>query len=266
MATYAEVINNSGKVVIDDTTSRLCRTRTLQLAAGYNTWEYANIYGINMDDYAMNGFSAYDITLNSNEKFIAIRAKTGHDNVAVFVSGMSSSRFRVYLIGTWNNPNTYASDYLVDVYGSDPNRSYNNGLQIFNSSANKIFDSNEFHMDVVGTYSYDTSSLSIKTLQTELPKTISIGSGISVQNNSVAIGGNTRLFVRSGSSPNPTYQALYGVNFGSNGVIRLVLRCSVLFLTGKSNFAPPTFAAHNMGVFLNHQNLPARNDGTLSRI
>lgn len=266
MATYAEVINDSGKVVIDDTTARLCRTRTLQLAAGYSTWSNSYISGVNMNDYAINGFSVYDVNLNSNEKFIAIRAKTGHDNVAAFVSGVSSSRFRLYLLGTWNTPNTYASDYLVDVYGYDPNRSYSSGLQIFNASSSKIFDSNEFHMGVVGTYNYDTSSLSLKTLQTDFPKTIAIGSGMSVQNNSVVISSNSRLFARTSSSPNPAWQGLYGVNFGSNGVIRLILRCSGLFLSGAAQWVPPTFAAHNMGVFLNHQNLPARNDGTLSRI
>ena len=263
MATYAEVVNNNGKIVIDDTTGRLCRTRTLHLAAGYGTWEYAYIYGINMDDYAINGFSIYDVQLNSNEKFIAVRAKQGHDNVAVFVSAMSGNLFRVYLIGTWSDPNTHADDYLIDVYGTDPNRSYNSGLQIFNASANKIFDSNEYFMNVVGTYSYDTSSLSIKTLQTELPKTLSIGSGMSVEYNSVVIGGNTRLFARSGSRPEPNYQSLYGVNFGSNGVIKLIMRCSTLILSWPGRL-PPTFSACNMGVFLNHENMPERNDGTLS--
>lgn len=263
MATYAEVINNNGKVVIDDSTARLCRTRTLSLTPGYTTWgSYYYDKLTDIPDNAINGLSVFNVQLASHERFVAIRAKTGHDNVAVMAEWIDSTHINVYLVGCLNNPNTYADDYLIDVYGSDPNRSYNNGLQIFNSSATKIFDSNEYIMSVAGTYNNNVTYLLAKKLQTEFPKTISIGSGPSTGKNSIAIGSCGRVLGRSTSESYGIYQGYYGVTFGSNETISLKLRCSVY--TQLSGGLPTVFTGTNSGIILNHENIPARNDGTLT--
>lgn len=265
MATYAEVINDSGKISIDDSTSRLCRKRTLALSPGYYDWGQS--YAItNMPDYTAYSFSVYDVTLDSDELFIAVRAKAGHDNVSVFASGISAGLFRVYLLGTLNTPDTHAGDYLIDTYGYTPNRSYNSGLQIFNSASTKIFDSNEFYMGVAGNYKNDSTNLLWQSIQSGFPTSISIGSGLSLQNNSIVIGSNARVFARDHrySTPAPC-QGLYGIRFSSSGAIDLVLRCSTLTWSDK-DWLPPNVTGLNTGIIMNHSNITARNDGTLPLI
>ena len=262
MATYAEVINNNGKVVIDDSTARLCRTRTLSLTAGYATWSSTEIVS-DIPEYAMNGFSVFIVQLESYERFIAVRAKAGHDNVVIMAEWIDGSHIRVYLIGCINNPNTYANDYLIDVYGyCQSNSSYKSGLQIFNASSVKIFDSNEFYMNVAGTYSNNVTYLLAKKLQTDFPGSISIGSGISLNTNSVVIGTCSRVLAHSTKDMAAICQGYYGVNFGSNGTINLKMRCSGYLQ--KADAFPSVFSGANSGIILNHENIPSRNDGTLA--
>ena len=167
MANYAEVINNNGRVTIDDTHPRMVKTRTTTLTPGYIELEEAYRYGLRgyiSDDYLFGAYSRYEISLNGNEKFVSIRAKRQRANVAVFGGFTSSNIYQISLISNTTDKNTYAEDFLVDVYGTVPGSGgTNSGLEIFNASGTKIFDSDYYTMDVVGTYSVVNKNIELFT-------------------------------------------------------------------------------------------------------
>ena len=159
MATYAQVINNNGTVTIDDSIARLVKTRSVSLTTSETTTEWPqNHFGIE-DQYAIGRISRTQVTLASNEKLVAIRAKAAHNNVAFFSRRSGSSTVYVYAISNLVDRNLHRTDYTLDVYGYVPTTgaSSGSGMQIFNAAGDQIFNSNYYGMDVKKTYYYDHS-------------------------------------------------------------------------------------------------------------
>ena len=107
MANYAEVINNNGRVTIDDTHPRLVKTRTISISPSTITIcpeaDYYYLKGYIDNKYILGSYCVQRINLNSNEVMVAVRAKSKHDNVAVLGGFLSSNQYQVTLLGTVAN-------------------------------------------------------------------------------------------------------------------------------------------------------------------
>lgn len=255
MANYVEVKNNNGTVTIDDTHPRMVKTRTITLATGYTELDEAYRWGIRgyvSNDYLLAAYSTFDISLNSNEKFVAIRAKRQRTNVAVFGGFVSSNKYHISLLSSVTNKNTYAGDFLVDIYGTVPSSGgTSSGLEVFNSSGTKIFDSDYYTMDVVGTYSVVNKEIEEFT---SAKTSYSMG-GHSIDNRAVVINSCINKIYRHPKEwGTPWASMLYGVVFGST--IHLEMRLLNGWLIGQGGGITPHGLSYACsGIILNTKNI-----------
>ncbi len=168
---------------------------------------------------------------------------------------VNASKYRLYFIANAADANTHAEDFLVDIYGTDPGREYSCGMQLFNEDGAKIFDSNEYYMDVSGIYGRAIGRNSGFVINTyggslaDFSPTISIKSGLSATNNSIVMGSCARIFAFSLRSVMVMCQVNYGLCFETNGGINLKLRCARLYDGGWGN--PCAFTDYYAGIILN---------------
>lgn len=256
MAKYVEVVNNSGTVTIDDTHPRLVKTRTVSITAGRTIVPAADYYyikGYIDNKYILGSYCIQRVNLNSNEKIVAVRAKKAHDNVAVLGGFISSSKYQVTLCGSVANTNTYENDYLLDIYGTVPSSGgTNSGLEIFNASGTKIFDSDFYTMDVVGTFSVVNKDYKVFTNATT---SYSMG-GHSVSNRAVAINSCINsVYLHPKTQGTPWGTLLYGVVFGSTIHLELRLNEYMTWLTDGGGTTPHGYSCSSSGVILNTKNI-----------
>lgn len=255
MAKYIEVKNNNGTITIDDTYARLVKTRTVTIDSGRTVFPEQDRYFISgyVDNkYILGSACVHYLNLQSNESFVAIRAKNAHTNVAVLGGFISAKRYQVTLMGSVTNTNTYESDYLLDVYGTVPSSGgTNSGLEVFNSSGTKIFDSDFYTMDVSGVY--NVYSKGYENFP-DAPNTYSIGS-YGIENRAVAINSCINKPCHHPRSSAVLVVALYGVVFGST--IHLEKRvCEYTnYLYSGGGTTPHGYSHSGSGVVLNTENI-----------
>lgn len=255
MANYVEVKNNNGTVTIDDTHPRLVKTRTVTLNTNYHVAPEADRYAIRgyiSDAYLIGGYSTQDITLNSNEKFVAIRAKRTRENVIVLGGFTSSNKYQISLFADNVDNNPHAGDFLVDIYGTVPSSGgTSSGLEVFNASGTKIFDSDYYTMDVAGTYNVFSKGYE---LFTEAPNSYSMG-GHSISNRAVAINTSIIKPLHHMKSGIIMVIGVYGVVFGST--IHLEKRvCNYIeFLYSGGEWTPHGYSHSCSGIILNTKNI-----------
>lgn len=228
MATYAQVVNDNGTISIDDTTARLIKTRTVNLTTSETepTWPSSH-FGI-ANQYAVGKISRTKVTLQDNEKLVAIRATKPHNNVAFFGRRTGSNIAYIYAVSNLANKNLYRADYKLDVYGYVPttSSSHGAGLQIYNASGNLIFDSNYHIMNVNADYKHDHST---NYSATDFgPHKVNI-SGYSYEDNSVVINSSMSAICLQSDAAGIIY-CTYGYGFvfsESTGAIYLEHRIGV---------------------------------------
>lgn len=258
MANYAEVINNNGSVTIDDTTARLVKTRTVSITASATTVPDADLYWIQSGDvdnkYVLKTYCHQRISLNSNEKIVAIRAKAQHDNVAVLGGFVSATQYQVTLMGTRTNTNLYQSDYLVDIYGNVPSSGgTNSGLEIFNASGTKIFDSDFYAMDVSSVFNvFDKQLQDFK----ESATSYSMG-GYSIDGHAVVINTciNKPAFHPRIHQMGPAFSVVYGAVFGSSIYLEKRVSEYITFLWQGGDVTPHGYSHSSSGIILNTKNI-----------
>lgn len=263
MANYAEVINNNGRVTLDDSVARLAKTRTLSITAARYTIpseDLRQILGYIENQYILDGYCIQQFDLSSNEVMVAVRAKRQHANVVVLGGFVSSKKYQVTLFGNVTDNNVYKEDYLIDIYGYVPSSGgTNSGLEIFNASGTKIFDSDFYTLDVSGTYSVfsNCSSGGVLMRFDESPTSYSIG-GFSIENRAVAINSSVNKVARHKDSlhyDGLLYDVLYGVVFGST--IFLEKRVSIYtgFMNHGGGATPHGYSHAGSGIILNTTNI-----------
>ena len=256
MAKYVEVKNNNGTITIDDTYARLVKTRTISITAGTGVCPEADYYyikGYVSDQYIMGSYCVQEVNLNSNEVLVAIRAKKQHANVAVLGGFISSKKYLVTLLGNVANTNVYKSDFLIDVYGSVPSSGgTRSGLEVFNASGTKIFDSDFYCMDVIGNYSYFNKG--IRSFVDE-PDAKYL-SGYSIDDCAVVINSCINKYARH---PRAAYTSLinvlYGVVFGTSIHLEKRVNEYISFLYDGGNIVPHGFSHSSTGVILSTNNI-----------
>lgn len=255
MAKYVEVKNNNGTITIDDTYSRLVKTRTVSITASRTvcpSQDYYYISGYVSDDYIMGSYCVQQVNLNSNEYMVAIRAKKQHSNVAVLGGFVSSKKYHVTLLGSVANTNTYESDFLLDVYGTVPSSGgTQSGLEIFNANATKIFDSDFYTMDVAGNYSFVNKS--IRSFVDEQDNYYLSGYGIN--DYSVVINSCINKYARHPRTAGVLTDVLYGVVFGTSIHLEKRVNQNLDFLYDGGNIVPHGFSHSSMGIILDTANI-----------
>ena len=265
MANYAEVINNNGRVTLDDTHPRLVKTRTLSITAGrtvYPSSDYSDISGYIDNKYILGSYCRQQFDLYSNEFMVSVRAKRQHANVAVLGGFISSKKYQVTLLGSVADTNTYQSDYSIDIYGTVPSSGgTNSGLEIFNASGTKIFDSDFYTLDVSGTYSVysdcvdDTTGILEKFGDAQT--SFSIG-GYSTGNRAVVINSSINKVARHQDSMRYTYNLydiLYGVVFGSTIFLEKRVSNHIEFFHDGGGIPPHGYSHTASGIILNTTNI-----------
>ena len=256
MANYVEVKNNNGTVTIDDTHPRLVKTRTVSITANRTIVPAADYYyikGYIDNKYILGSYCIQRVNLNSNEHIVAIRPKKRHDNVAVLGGFISASRYQVTLMGSVANTNTYESDYLLDIYGTVPSSGgTSSGLEVFNSSGTKIFDSDYYTMDVVGTFSVVNKKFEVFT---EANTSYSMG-GHSIDNRAVVINSCINsVYVHPRAASMPWGTLLYGVVFGSTIHLEMRLNQYMEWLADGGGVTPHGYSHSSSGIILNTKNI-----------
>lgn len=255
MAKYIEVKNNNGTITIDDTYARLAVTRTVSITASRTVFPAQDHYYIDgyvNDAYIIGSQCKQQFTLNSNEYMVAIRAERQRTNVAVLGGFVSSKVYQVSLFGSVANTNTYESDFLLDIYGTVPGSGgTSSGLEVFNASGNKIFDSDFYTMDVSGVYNIYSKSYDNFP---DAANTYNIGS-YSIENSAVVINSCINKPCHHPRTSSVLVVALYGVVFGST--IHLEKRvCEYTnFLYNGGGATPHGYSHSGSGVVLNTENI-----------
>lgn len=255
MAKYVEVVNTNGTVTIDDSYARLVKTRTVSITAGrtnFPSQDYYYIKGYVDNKYILGSCCVQRFDLNSNEVMVAIRAKKQHANVIVMGGFVSSKRYQVSLFGNVSDTNTYQGDYLLDIYGTVPSSGgTNSGLEIFNASGTKIFDSDYYCMDVAGAYSVLSKGYENFT---DAPNSYNIGS-YGIDNRAVIINSCINKPCHHPKTASFVIVALYGVVFGST--IHLEKRvCEYInYLYSGGGDTPHGYSHSCTGVVLNTKNI-----------
>ena len=263
MAKYAEVINDNGTVSIDDTYARLVKTRTVSITADtivVPESNYRDIKGYIDDKYILGSLCGQEFDLNSNEFIVAVRAKKQHANVAVMGGFTSAKKYQVSLYASLADTNTYKSDYLIDIYGTVPSSGgTNSGLEIFNTSGTKIFDSDFYTFDVSNTYSIYSSTLnpSGQVIKFGDAQTSFLIGGYSTQNHAVAINTSINKIAKH-QDKQAKYQyymavVMYGVVFGST--IFLEKRVSPYIQFFHAEGTPHGYSHSASGLILNTKNI-----------
>ena len=258
MATYAEVINDNGIVSVDDTVARLAKTRTITLTGGYSTLQDSYFYFFDKNQYLVNGYSVFTINLTENEQFVSVRALNGgHSNVIVSGEFVDAKTYKLYLCGNYQDPNTYASDYVVDIYGTElQTNSEKCGLQLFNETGDKIFDSNYYYMDVINFYNLNFNGILVNGHYAanfnEIQATVDIGN-FDVANHAVAINGCPSFIVHDLNAYDYAV-CFFGVCFTNNQIYLEKRGCRYdAELNGTVKCSDMGFAAS--GIILNTQNI-----------
>lgn len=189
MATYLEVVGNNNKIIIDDTTSRLHKTRSYSLATVGALYTLEPFHDYNYDNLIVKIFT-YKITLADNETFFSIRAKQPNENVGFAKCVISDKESYLYCYVNAQGKSSFSeSNFVIDCYGtSSSGNNQGSGLQIFDETGkNVIFDSNRYYMDVKGFYNFSGSP----DLYSESfwPATIDIGKP-SYKNSAICINNN----------------------------------------------------------------------------
>lgn len=262
MARYAEVINNNGRVTIDDSVARLAKTRTLSITAERYTCpaeDYRFIVGYIENQYILDGYCIQQFDLNSNEIMVSVRAKRQHANVVVLGGFVSSKKYQVTLFGNVADNNVYKEDYLIDIYGYVPSSGgTNSGLEIFNASGTKIFDSDFYTLDVSGTYSVfsNCSSGGVLMRFDESPETYHIGSYETV-NHSVVINSSVNKIARHKDARHDyeLYDVLYGVVFGTGMYLEKRVSIYTGFMNHGGGATPHGYSHAGSGIILNTKNI-----------
>lgn len=262
MAKYAEVINDSNIVSIDDTQSRLSLIRSVNLSTiGYDKsvgYNWRDMYG--NDQYCIASLWRFPITLGTNEKMFSIRAlkSNPHTGFSRLARGNSSS----YLYAYSNRYNTAEfSDYVVDFYGYDTSKTGTVGLQIFDANGNIVFNSNKYYFDVKGFYSVQHADGTAHEFIDEsslFPRNIKIG-GYSISNSAVVINNGGYNFCKFSDYYDTPHDMVYTVVFGST----IYLEPRIAYWSNDwSTFTNPTnhngypnFARSSSGIILDTTNI-----------
>ena len=255
MANYVEVKNNNGTVTIDDTHARLVKTRTISITATRTVFPvaaYNYIRGYIDNKYILGSVCAQQFTLNSNESFVAIRAKKKHDNVAVMGGFISANKYQVSLLGSVENTNTYESDYLLDFYGTVPSSGgTSNGLEVFNASGTKIFDSDFYTMDVVGTFRVVDKKLE---LFTEAENRFYCASGYGIDSHAIVVNSSINKVCQHPRIATP-FVILYGMVFGASMYLEKRVTQDLSFLYSGGSDTPHGMSHSGTGIILNTKNI-----------
>lgn len=257
MANYVEVKNNNGTITIDDTHPRLVKTRTVSITASptvYPSQDYYYIKGYIDNKYILGSSCVQQISLNSNEMMVAVKAKKQHTNVAILGGFVSSKKYQVTLLGSVADTNTYKGDYLLDIYGTVPSSGgTNSGLEIFNASGTKIFDSDFYTMDVSGAYS--VLSKNYETF-VDAQASYSMG-GYSIDNRAVVINSsiNKPCYHQKMQQLGPWIVALYGVVFGSSIYLEKRICGYTTWLNSGGGTTPHGMSHSGTGIILNTKNI-----------
>ena len=256
MANYVQVINNNGTITIDDTTARLVKTRTLTFhddAPYYLTsQDVYYIRGYIANQYILGGYATQHVTLQSNEKIVAVRASNKHENVAVLGGFVSPTDYMITLQSNYANNNLYMSDFLIDVYGTVPSTELASlGFEVFNENQVKIFDSNYYYMDVASTFSVVNDSI---VAFTEQPNIYDIGSyerskcavAISSCLNIVNVHPRTRI---------PSGSTQYGVVFGEGIKLEKRVNSYLQVVYSGGTWIPQSYSSLGSGIILNTENI-----------
>ena len=263
MTKYIEVVNNDNIVSVDDTQPRLSLMRSVRLnEIGYDytgTYNWSQMY--DCDQYCATVFARFPIVLSTNEKMFSIRAL--QDNPHTGFSRLASNNSVSYLYAYNNRYNTKDfSNYVIDFYGYDSNKTGNCGLQIFDENENLIFNSSKYYFDVKGQYNIQHADGFFHEFINEsylFPRNINIG-GYSRSDSAVVInnGGFQFCKFRSYSELMP-YDLVYSVVFGST----IYLEPRIVFWTEDwspfvdetNHVAFPNYALLSSGVFLDTENI-----------
>lgn len=255
MAKYVEVKNNNGTITIDDTYARLVKTRTVSITAATSVCpeqDYYYVEGYVPDKNIVGSYCVQDVNLNSNEVMVAVRAKAQHANVAVLGGFVSSKKYQVTLLGNVANTNVYKSDFALDIYGTVPDSGgTRSGLEVFNSSGTKIFDSDYYCMNVVGLYSYFNKG--IRSFVDE--PDVHYLSGYSIDDCAVVINSCINKYARHPRTASGLVDVLYGVVFGTSIHLEKRVNQYLSFLYDGGNIVPHGFSHSSTGVILSTDNI-----------
>ena len=256
MAKYVQVTNNNGTITIDDTTARLVKTRTLTFQdASPKTVPSADVYytrGYISDQYILGAYARQHVTLQSNEKIVAVRALNKHENVAVLGGFVSPTDYMITLMSNWSNKNLYMDNFLIDVYGTVPSTELESlGLEVFNENQVKIFDSSYYYMDVASVFSVVNDS--IQSFVDE-PNAYDIGSyernkcGIAFSSCLNIVNVHPRTRVPHGSTQ-------YGVVFGDGIKLEKRVNEYINFVYTGGTYTPQSYSSLGSGLILNTENI-----------
>lgn len=256
MATYAQVINNNGTVSIDDTTARLVKTRSVPLSGGYTALDQAYYYMFDASsDFVLGSYSVFSITLKSNESLVAVRALKDHANVMVLGSFVSAKTYKIYLWGSRTDLNTYASDFVVDVYGTVPSENISkSGLKIYNDSGVKIFDSDYYYLDVAGIYdSVNAFTDGRVHYFNDFDDTVSIG-GYTRKEHAVIINSAAKSVCMATTMNIMLVFMSYGVVFNNNSIYLKKMGTGAVIYSD-DDISPYGMTGLNSGIIINTQNI-----------
>ena len=257
MANYVQVINNNGTVTIDDTTARLVKTRTITFSdddvpAYVPSGDLYYIRGYISDQYILGGYATKHITLQSNEKIVAVRALNKHENVSVLGGFVSPTVYMIVLQSSFANTNLYMSDYRFDVYGTVPSTELASlGFEVFNESGVKIFDSNYYYMDVSSTFSVVNDSI---VAYTEQPNTYDIGS-YDRSKCGVALSSCLNILHVYPRYRSPAGSTQYGVVFGDGIKLERRVNPYIQFVYSGGTWTPQSYSSLGSGIILNTENI-----------
>ena len=266
MAKYIEVINDKNVVSVDDTQPRLSLLRSAKLNTievdKYGRYNWGSEYEFGNNQYRTQIFYRFPIGLGAAKMF-SLRALESNPHVGFAICSVGNSLFYLYAYLNMNySDNTFDSNYIIDFYGYDAASKNPVGLEVFDASGNRVFNSNNYYLDVKGQYNIQHPDLwrsRFYSDTTKFPRKIEIGN-YSRSNSAVVLNGNPcgmTSYFNSGDLP--PYDIVYTVVF--NDTIYLEPRIAFwvnnwsTYTNPTGHIAYPNFSRVSSGIILDTTNI-----------
>lgn len=265
MTKYAEVVNDSGVVSIDDTQSRLCLMRSAPLnTIGYDNegnYRWSSEFSWGNEQYRTINWKRFPIQLAANEKMFSIRALQDNPHIGFTRLASGSTLSYLYAYENMYNQKNY-SNYVIDFYGYDTSKTGNLGLQVFDENENIVFNSAKYYFDVKGNYNVQQPDLwrgLFASDTTKFPRNIAIG-GYSRGSTAAVINVGSYGMCSFFDPDDIPYDIVYTIVFGSTIYLEPRIAFWVnawsTFPNNETNHtAYPNFSRVSSGVFLDTTNI-----------
>jgi len=266
MAKYIEVINDKNVVSVDDTQPRLSLLRSAKLNTievdKYGRYQWGSEYDFGNDQYRTQIFYRFPIGLGEATMF-SIRALKSNPHVGFAISSTGNSMFYLYSYLNMNySDNTFDSNYVIDFYGYDTAAKKPVGLEVFDANGKRIFNSNNYYLDVKGQYNVqhpDFWAGNFYRDTSKFPRKIEIGNHTRA-NSAVVINASPHSWCKyEHFEEPPPWEIVYTVIFGDTIYLEPRIAFWVndwsTFNNLTNNAAYPQFSRISNGIILDTTNI-----------